>query len=164
MSSQSRHPGAGARLSSEAWQRLEEILERFEAAWRRGEHPLLDDYLAGVEAERGALLVELVHEELELRLKAGEPARVEEYLERYPELRAVSAAFSAASRARLASRAALRSAIRVSRAVVAACRAIWRWTSVGSLANARCLSNRAFFAAAAALWRSAKLVSLNLLI
>ena len=38
------------------------------------------------QAARLALLVELVHVELELRLKAGEPARVEEYLRRYPEL------------------------------------------------------------------------------
>src|SRR5439155_21760144 len=33
-----------------------------------------------------ALLVELVHVDLEYRLKAGEPARVEEYLGRYPDL------------------------------------------------------------------------------
>src|SRR5262249_46384265 len=31
-------------------------------------------------------LIELVHIDLELRLKAGEPAHVEEYLARYPEL------------------------------------------------------------------------------
>jgi tRNA A-37 threonylcarbamoyl transferase component Bud32 len=38
------------------------------------------------EAERRALLIELVHEDLEYRLKAGEAMRVERYLERYPEL------------------------------------------------------------------------------
>src|SRR5205823_1249418 len=32
------------------------------------------------------LLAELVHLDLELRLKAGEPVRVETYLERFPEL------------------------------------------------------------------------------
>jgi serine/threonine-protein kinase len=37
-------------------------------------------------------LVELVHAELELRLKAGETARVEEYLARFPELRQQSVA------------------------------------------------------------------------
>src|SRR5262249_14397852 len=36
---------------------------------------------------RKALLLELAHEELELRLRAGEPARTEDYLGRYPELR-----------------------------------------------------------------------------
>ena len=35
---------------------------------------------------RSRVLIELVHIDLELRLKAGEAARVEEYLARYPEL------------------------------------------------------------------------------
>ena len=35
----------------------------------------------------GALLIELAQEDLEYRLRAGEPARAEHYLERYPELR-----------------------------------------------------------------------------
>jgi tetratricopeptide (TPR) repeat protein len=63
-------------------------LERFEDAWQRGERPVLEDYLKGVreQAERCALLMELVHEDLEYRLKAGEAMRVERYLERYPEL------------------------------------------------------------------------------
>ena len=38
-------------------------------------------------AERRALLAELAHAELEFRLKAAEPARVEDYLTRYHELR-----------------------------------------------------------------------------
>jgi hypothetical protein len=75
-------------LPTEAWGRLEGMLKRFEAAWRRGERPALDDYLAAADAERQALLVELAQEDLEHRLKAGEPARVEDYLDRYPELRA----------------------------------------------------------------------------
>ena len=36
---------------------------------------------------RRAVLVELVHTDLEYRLKEGEPARVEEYLVRFPELK-----------------------------------------------------------------------------
>jgi hypothetical protein len=39
-----------------------------------------------------------------------------------------------------------------------------RPASPGSYAASRCLSNAAFFAAAAALWRSAKLVSFDLFI
>jgi formylglycine-generating enzyme required for sulfatase activity len=39
----------------------------------------------------GVVLVELVHAELAFRLEAGEPARVEEYLERFPELTVDSA-------------------------------------------------------------------------
>jgi hypothetical protein len=74
-------------LPTEAWGRLEEVLARFEDAWQRGERPALDDYPgAAGPAERLPLLIELVQEELEYRLKAGEPARVEDYLGRYPEL------------------------------------------------------------------------------
>jgi tetratricopeptide (TPR) repeat protein len=73
-------------LPAAAWDRVERILERFEDAWQHGDRPALEDYLAGFEAERRALLIELVHEDLEFRLQAGEPARVETYLERYPEL------------------------------------------------------------------------------
>jgi serine/threonine protein kinase/predicted ATPase len=42
-------------------------------------------------AEGDALLVELVHIDLEFRLKAGQAARVESYLSRYPHLNGVSA-------------------------------------------------------------------------
>src|SRR5262245_35902430 len=80
--------GAVPSLSREAWERLERVLERFEDAWERGEPPALEDYLACAgEGERRALLIELVHEDLEYRLKGGEAARVETYLDRYPELR-----------------------------------------------------------------------------
>jgi serine/threonine-protein kinase len=78
-------------LSEEAGQRLEGILARFAAAWRRGERPAIREYLAAGEKERLALLIELVHEDLEHRLQAGEPMRVESYLQEYPELRADSA-------------------------------------------------------------------------
>jgi hypothetical protein len=67
--------------------RLEELVQGFEQAWQNGHRPALDDYLpSGGGPFRAAVLVELVHTELECRLKAGEPARVEEYVERYPEL------------------------------------------------------------------------------
>jgi tRNA A-37 threonylcarbamoyl transferase component Bud32 len=89
----SSRPGSLAGLPAEAWERLEGILDRFEAAWQRGERPALEHFLAdAVPAERHALLVELAHEDLDYRLKAGEPARVESYLQRYPELAADPAA------------------------------------------------------------------------
>jgi serine/threonine-protein kinase len=66
---------------------LETVVREFEAACLRGEHPDIDAALAPLTGEeRAAALVELAHAELELRLKAGEPARVENYLRRYPEL------------------------------------------------------------------------------
>jgi WD40 repeat protein len=70
---------------------LEEIIERFERAWQRGEQPRIKDYLPADEPLRRAVLVELIHADLECRLKAGEAARVEDYLERYPELAAARA-------------------------------------------------------------------------
>ncbi len=67
---------------------LEAAVGRFEELWLRGERPALTDFLNGLHGEdRLPLLVELVHAELEFRLKAGEVARVEEYLTAYPELR-----------------------------------------------------------------------------
>jgi eukaryotic-like serine/threonine-protein kinase len=66
--------------------RLEEVVNRFEDAWQRGERPVIDEHLSGDGGLRFLLLVELVHVELENRVKAEEAARVEEYLRRYPEL------------------------------------------------------------------------------
>src|SRR3954449_11800542 len=68
------------------WAALEEAIGCFVAAWREGPRPVIDDYLRASGRLRQALLIELVHTELELRLKAGEAARVEEHLARYPEL------------------------------------------------------------------------------
>jgi eukaryotic-like serine/threonine-protein kinase len=72
--------------SSTAWRELEQVIARFEDAWHNGEQPALDDFLPGEPAVRQAALVELIHADLEFRLKAGEAMRVEAYLERYPEL------------------------------------------------------------------------------
>jgi len=65
---------------------IHEIVREFEKAFRSGTRPRLDDYLRSDAPERVALLVELIHSELELRLRSGEAARVAEYLERYPQL------------------------------------------------------------------------------
>src|SRR5947209_829194 len=72
--------------SETSWMQLEEIVKRFEAAWRAGQHPVLEDYLPAGDAERWSVLVELVYADLEWRIKAGEPAGAADYLERYPEL------------------------------------------------------------------------------
>jgi WD40 repeat protein/tRNA A-37 threonylcarbamoyl transferase component Bud32 len=68
------------------WSALEEAIGCFVDAWRQGPRPVIDDYLRTSGSLRQALLIELVHTELELRLKAGEAVRVEEHLARYPEL------------------------------------------------------------------------------
>lgn len=72
--------------STESRSRLESLVDAFESAWLRGEQPDLDQYLQSSALDRTAVLVELVHIDLERRLKGGEAARVEDYLERYPDL------------------------------------------------------------------------------
>jgi predicted ATPase len=71
---------------AEDWSALKDAVRRFESAWSQGPRPRIDDYLPADVPLRARALIELVHIELELRLKAGEAARVEEYLARYPEL------------------------------------------------------------------------------
>src|SRR5262249_51385895 len=65
---------------------LEQVVASFERAWREGRQPAIDAYLPPNTTRQGRLLLELVHCDLEFRLKGGEAARVESYLERYPEI------------------------------------------------------------------------------
>jgi serine/threonine protein kinase len=75
-------------MDSAVWCRLEEVIEQFEDAWRQGQSPAIDEYLRHAGTERPALLRELVHADLECRLKRGEQVRIESYLTRFPELAA----------------------------------------------------------------------------
>jgi serine/threonine-protein kinase len=72
-------------LPSAEWDPLEQVLQAFERAWQQGQRPTIEDHLPGGSVHP-ALLAELVHLDLEYRLKAGEPARVEDYLRRFPAL------------------------------------------------------------------------------
>jgi WD40 repeat protein/tetratricopeptide (TPR) repeat protein/tRNA A-37 threonylcarbamoyl transferase component Bud32 len=75
--------GCLAPLSPEA----KGLVGRFDSLWQTPQKPHIDDFLVVCsEGERLALLVELVHSDLEFRLRAGEPVRVEDYLSRYPQL------------------------------------------------------------------------------
>src|SRR5262249_8362494 len=71
---------------TEDWPALKEAVKRFEHAWRQGQRPAIDEYLPADDALRTRVLIELVHIDLELRLKAGEKARIEDYTERHKEL------------------------------------------------------------------------------
>src|SRR6516164_9275798 len=71
---------------AEDWSALKDAVRRFEHDWRQAPRPGIGDYLPAGGPLRSRVLTELVHIDLELRLKAGEAARVEEYLTRYPEL------------------------------------------------------------------------------
>jgi serine/threonine protein kinase len=68
------------------WSVVHRIVYRFEQAVRRGERPTIEGALAAAGVHRARALVELVHSDLDYRLKAGEPARVEDYLRNFPEL------------------------------------------------------------------------------
>jgi predicted ATPase len=68
------------------WVALKDAVKHFEHVWHQTPRPRIDDYIRMNDPLRSRVLIELVHIELELRLKAGEAARVEEYLVRYPEL------------------------------------------------------------------------------
>ncbi len=69
------------------WRAAERLLQRFEDAWRGGIQPELNDYLPEEGSnDRVAVLLELVHIDLERRLESGNPIRVESYLDRYPRL------------------------------------------------------------------------------
>src|SRR5436305_5955875 len=72
-------------LSGSTWDEFEGVIRRFEDAWHGPARPEILAYLP-TGAGRGRLLTELVHVDLEYRLRAGEPARVEDYLALYPEL------------------------------------------------------------------------------
>jgi serine/threonine protein kinase len=72
-------------LSGNVWDEFEHVIRRFEDAWQGRARPEIVAYLP-TGAGRTLLLTELVQVDLEYRLRAGESARVEEYLARYPEL------------------------------------------------------------------------------
>jgi len=64
---------------------LERLVAEFERGWRRGERPAIEQALSPARDQRRTALVELVHAELEFRLKAGDSARVEDYTARGPD-------------------------------------------------------------------------------
>ena len=63
--------------------RVNDACERFEAAWRAGERPALEDELRGWDGpDRLALFAELLPLERELRAAAGEAPAAADYLGR----------------------------------------------------------------------------------
>ena len=65
---------------------FEDLLERFELEFANGSAPDIHQFLKRQTNSDHQLLTELVHTELELRLRTGERARVENYVDRFPEL------------------------------------------------------------------------------
>lgn len=82
--------------------RVETVRERFEAAWRSGQSPRIEDYIGkAVGADRAALLRALIAAELELSRSTGEQVSVKKYRKRFPDdAEAISSAFSESGQAR----------------------------------------------------------------
>jgi serine/threonine-protein kinase len=78
-------PGTGsATLSLQKC--VNEVCNRFEEAWRAGREPHIEEYLAGApEADRVALLRELLALEIDLRGEAGDRPTPEQYKQRFPD-------------------------------------------------------------------------------
>jgi hypothetical protein len=84
MSDQS-YPGGDA-LSRSLLQRVDEICDRFEDAWKTGQRPGIEDYLGDApQQERAALLRELLSLELAYRRQSGETLGLEDYVRRFPD-------------------------------------------------------------------------------
>jgi WD40 repeat protein/serine/threonine protein kinase len=67
--------------------RADQECDHFEAAWKAGRRPRIEDHLAAVpEAERPTLLRELILLEIDYRRLAGERPAAEEFLARFPDL------------------------------------------------------------------------------
>ena len=75
------------RLTKAQQREVERIVAVFEYAWTLGRRPEIWEHLPTEGGEvRKAVLVELVHIDLENRSRAGEHPRVEDYVSKYPEL------------------------------------------------------------------------------
>lgn len=73
-------------LGDDTWSGCEGLIREFERAWRKGPPPQISDFLIPADPRRGVLLRELMHVDLEYRVKAGQRTCVETYLDQYPEL------------------------------------------------------------------------------
>ena len=64
---------------------IDQICDRFEATWKSGPRPRMEDYLDGVaEPTRTSLFQELLAVELEYRRAAGEQPATTDYSRRFP--------------------------------------------------------------------------------
>src|SRR5262245_17508495 len=78
-------------LSPSALARVDEACDRFEAVWKAAivpEHgPRIEDFVGeSAGAQRIRLLQELIHLDVFYRRHAGQHAKAEEYLARFPDL------------------------------------------------------------------------------
>ena len=79
-------PHDSAFFQGPEWAACEELIQAFENALLSGERPAIAEYLKVEGPGRRALLLELIHVDLEFRLKGTHQACVESYLEVHSEL------------------------------------------------------------------------------
>jgi WD40 repeat protein/tRNA A-37 threonylcarbamoyl transferase component Bud32 len=72
-------------LESQAWEEVQQLVRSFREALGRGEEPSIEDYLPVDHRLRQAAVLELVLEEMEVRIKAGDPVSLELFLERFSQ-------------------------------------------------------------------------------
>ncbi|HEV3003985.1 MAG TPA: protein kinase [Pirellulales bacterium] len=76
-------------------EKIDEVADEFEAAWKTGTRPSLVPFLSGsAGAPRRALLVELVKIDLEYRWRIGEEPRPDDYLGEFPDLAEADGTFA----------------------------------------------------------------------
>jgi tetratricopeptide (TPR) repeat protein/tRNA A-37 threonylcarbamoyl transferase component Bud32 len=73
-------------LKSADWEGVQHNVRAFRQALDRGERPALEAYAPEETGNRRAALIELIHEEMEVLIAAGESFRLEEYLDRFRDL------------------------------------------------------------------------------
>jgi serine/threonine protein kinase/WD40 repeat protein len=82
-----RPPTGYDQLTPALAQRIDEICDRLEAAWRAGQRPVLEEYLAEVpEPAASVLLRELILVDILYRQRAGDAVEEAEYQARFPDL------------------------------------------------------------------------------
>jgi len=72
--------------SSDEWRDCERLIRRFEKAWQSDPPPEIEAFLPEEPHTRDAVLLELIHVDLEFRQKRGQYIRLDSYLDRFPQL------------------------------------------------------------------------------
>jgi len=88
-------PSGDAALSQSAWRRIEHACDAWEAIWRKGRCPRIEDALTTMpDLERAVLLREMIVREVSYRRGLGEAPEPGDYLERFPgDAATIAAAF-----------------------------------------------------------------------
>ena len=73
-------------LGSVDWEDVQETVRAFRHALERGERPALEEFVPEARGNRRAALIELIHEEMEVCITAGESFLLEAHLDRFGEL------------------------------------------------------------------------------